>query len=88
MGNWYIVVNWNLLAIIIMPDISMCRSNTCPIKDSCYRFTAVPSTFRQSYADFKYNEETKNCNYYWRNEDQTGKDRRVDVTQEAKRTRD
>lgn len=62
-----IMVNWNLLAIIIVPDISMCRSNTCPLKDLCYRFTATPSTFRQAYADFKYDEVTGKCNYYWDN---------------------
>ena len=51
-----------------MPDISMCSSNTCPLKESCYRFTATPSQFWQSYADFKYNEVTKECNHYWNNE--------------------
>lgn len=45
----------------------MCRSNTCPLKDKCYRFTATPSPFRQSYADFKFDEVTNNCDYYWNN---------------------
>ena len=49
------------------PDISMCRSNTCPLKDTCYRFTATPNPYRQAYADFKYNDETKECNHYWNN---------------------
>lgn len=44
-----------------MPDISMCRNNLCPLKESCYRFKANPSSY-QSYADFKYD---KGCNYYW-----------------------
>jgi hypothetical protein len=66
----------------------MCRNNTCPLKDSCYRFTATPSTFRQPYAAFKYREETKSCNYYFSNEDQARENRRVDATQETKRTRD
>ena len=72
-----------------MPDISMCRSNTCSLKDNCYRFTATPSLFRQAYADFKYNEETKNCNHYWDNkeyEDEKRKDRRVDDSEKTKRT--
>jgi len=51
-----------------MPDISMCSSNTCPLKDSCYRFTATPSPFRQSYADFKYDEQTGKCDHYWNNQ--------------------
>lgn len=45
----------------------MCRSNTCPLKDKCYRFTATPSPFRQAYAGFKYDEVTNNCDYYWNN---------------------
>jgi len=48
-----------------MPDISMCSSNTCPLKESCYRFTATPSPFRQSYGGFKYDEVTKECKHYW-----------------------
>ena len=71
-----------------MPDISMCNSNTCPLKDTCYRFTATPSPFRQAYADFKYNEETKNCEYYWDNkeyEDEKRKDRRVNDSEKAER---
>lgn len=46
----------------------MCSSNTCPLKESCYRFTATPSSFRQAYADFKYDEVANMCNYYWNNE--------------------
>lgn len=35
-----------------MADITMCVSKTCPIQLSCYRSTAIPNDFRQSYADF------------------------------------
>ena len=52
-----------------MPDISMCLSYTCPLKESCYRFTATPSRFRQAYAHFKYDEVTKKCDHYWNNEE-------------------
>jgi hypothetical protein len=31
-----------------MPDISMCLGDGCPLKDGCYRFTAVPDMW-QSY---------------------------------------
>ena len=49
-----------------MPDISMCDNEQCPLKETCYRFTATPSEFRQAYAKFKYNEETESCDYYWK----------------------
>ena len=35
-----------------MADISMCANQTCPLKETCYRFNATPSE-RQSYSDFK-----------------------------------
>ena len=30
-------------------DITMCFGGVCPIKESCYRFTAEPNEFRQAY---------------------------------------
>lgn len=35
-----------------MPDISMCDNRKCPSSKYCYRFTATPTQYRQSYADF------------------------------------
>jgi hypothetical protein len=32
-----------------MPDITMCQDNECPMKNKCYRFTATPSKYGQSY---------------------------------------
>ena len=32
-----------------MPDISMCEGTACPLKTFCYRYTAQPSHFSQSY---------------------------------------
>jgi len=36
-----------------MPDITMCDGGSgnreCPMKDNCYRYTATPSEFNQSY---------------------------------------
>jgi len=49
-----------------MPDISMCSGEGCPLKENCYRFTATPSKFRQSYfftPPFKDGE----CEYEWKN---------------------
>jgi hypothetical protein len=47
-----------------MPDITMCKGTNCPYKESCYRFTANPNEFRQSYfiePPFKDND----CEMYW-----------------------
>lgn len=55
-----------------MPDISMCNGNSCPKKDSCYRFTAKPSLLWQSYfmgTPYKDND----CEYYWPVEDNENK---------------
>lgn len=32
-----------------MADISMCEGNGCPLKEKCYRFTAIPNEYRQAY---------------------------------------
>ena len=32
-----------------MADITMCSGEDCPLKESCYRFTAESNEFRQSY---------------------------------------
>jgi hypothetical protein len=49
-----------------MPDISMCMNEECPLKEECYRFTVQPNKYRQSYGNFKPNEEGQ-CVYYWNN---------------------
>ena len=36
-----------------MPDISMCSSDNCPMKDKCYRSTATVSKY-QSWSNFEY----------------------------------
>ena len=49
-----------------MPDICMCPGEDCPIKKTCYRFTAKPSEYWQSYfMTPPYSKETKSCNSYW-----------------------
>ncbi len=32
-----------------MPDITMCEDETCSQKEECYRYTAQPNPYRQSY---------------------------------------
>ena len=55
-----------------MADITMCDDKDCQRKDSCYRYTATPSKYRQSY--FVESPKRKkmggyDCDYYWRVED-------------------
>ena len=51
-----------------MPDISICKNYFCPLNKSCYRFTATPSEFKQTYGMFEYDETNKSCEYYWKTE--------------------
>lgn len=46
-----------------MPDISMCKDFTCPLRKKCYRYTAIPNEV-QCYAIFNYN---MGCDYFWDN---------------------
>lgn len=51
-----------------MPDISMCEGQGCPLKDTCYRHTATPSSYLQAYfCDPPYDKEEKTCTFYWDN---------------------
>ena len=47
-----------------MPDITMCLGTGCPHKETCYRFTAKPSEYRQAYFMEAPIKEGK-CEYYW-----------------------
>lgn len=58
-----------------MPDITMCSGEkvsgcailSCPMKDTCYRHTAKPNEYRQSYfmkAPFMYDEDVLFCDHY------------------------
>lgn len=35
-----------------MPDITMCKTDICPKKKTCYRFITTPDPHYQSYAMF------------------------------------
>lgn len=43
-----------------MPDITMCKNDSCPIRLSCHRHSAIPSLPNQSYQIFHptYDEQT------------------------------
>jgi hypothetical protein len=47
-----------------MPDITMCVGTDCPQKETCYRYTAKPSEYRQSYFSVPPIKDGK-CEYYW-----------------------
>ena len=52
----------------IMPDISMCSGQDCPLKEKCYRYTAPKSEFWQSwFGNVPYNHEKEKCEYFWDN---------------------
>lgn len=47
-----------------MPDISMCSSDKCPSRDTCYRHTATPSEY-QWWADFEATRDGRDrCDHY------------------------
>lgn len=49
-----------------MPDITMCMGHDCPLRDKCYRFTAIESLFTQSYLSSPpYDSKKENCEYFW-----------------------
>jgi hypothetical protein len=49
-----------------MADISMCKNDECTLKEECYRYTATPNPYMQSYAFFEQDKEGK-CNYFYDN---------------------
>ena len=57
-------------------DGTMCDGKECPVKDDCYRFTATPNEYRQSYfmnspviLHITDGEHWHSCNHFWNNED-------------------
>jgi hypothetical protein len=47
-----------------MPDITMCSGNYCPLAQTCYRYKATPSEYRQSYFTKPPIKDGK-CDMYW-----------------------
>lgn len=52
-----------------MPDIAMCKGETCTLKETCYRFLAKPNEY-QTYLINPPIETLPNgdhkCDYYWK----------------------
>lgn len=53
-----------------MADITMCDNDTCPIKEKCYRYTAIESVY-QYYCWFKptINNGSVKCDAFWDNKE-------------------
>ena len=48
-----------------MPDITMCKGKECPIKDTCYRYTAKASDYQSYFSEIPYDFKKKECDNYW-----------------------
>lgn len=48
-----------------MSDITMCKGTKCPIKEYCYRYTAIPTPYRQSFFCEAPIEDGKCKHYDW-----------------------
>ena len=46
-----------------MADITMCKNENCPVKDTCFRYLATPSQY-QAYYVFDENSNEP-CDSYW-----------------------
>lgn len=47
----------------------MCDNNTCPSRKSCYRYTATPNEYRQTYSLFEVKEDSNKCESYISNKE-------------------
>jgi hypothetical protein len=57
-----------------MPDITMCSGDNCPAKETCYRFTAIPNEWRQSYFMEAPIKGDNTCEYFMKVWDKTKKE--------------
>lgn len=50
-----------------MADIAKCVNETCPSKNTCYRYTVQAHPMWQSYGLFQWDKNTGRCDYYCNN---------------------
>lgn len=67
-----------------MPDISMCYNINCKKRFTCYRYTARPDKYWQSYACFN-KENQEKCHYYHKIKFKILKDIIYDIDEQNKR---
>jgi len=48
-----------------MPDVTMCKGGSCPLRESCYRHTAKPGAL-QSYFLTPPVKADSTCSYFWK----------------------
>jgi len=48
-----------------MADITMCKGDYCELRETCYRYEAVPTPLWQSYFTKSPNSTSYDCKYYW-----------------------
>lgn len=52
-----------------MPDITMCTGDNsrlvCPVRETCYRYTATPNSHWQSYMKAPIVDAEEVCKHYW-----------------------
>ena len=46
-----------------MPDITMCKGNDCPLKETCYRYKAKPCEYQSYFMEAPYKDD--DCSHYW-----------------------
>jgi hypothetical protein len=47
-------------------DVTMCKGTSCPLKDTCYRFTAPANEYWQSFfTDVPFDKDTEFCDHFW-----------------------
>ena len=52
-----------------MSDITKCKGENCPLKETCWRFLAPEERLYQSYfLGIPYSKEKEKCEYYWEKE--------------------
>ena len=61
-----------------MSDISKCYGKDCTLRNTCWRFLAPANDLWQCYADFTYDVELQECEYYWEVKDKKYLKRLID----------
>ena len=46
-----------------MPDITLCKGNDCPLKETCYRYKAKPCEYQSYFMESPYKDG--DCSHYW-----------------------
>ena len=47
-------------------DITKCKDEECPLKDTCFRYVAKPDEFWQAYfTETPFDKIRNTCDFYW-----------------------